>query len=115
MIKDINDVEIEVGDLVLKPNHSSFHKHYVLGQTSKGSLILSCKRSNKKPVYKSVTNGWRKDVDRYIEKEGVGAIEYKGYSDVSIHNSKQYLQWIPELLVIKKNCDIPEKLRKFIK
>jgi hypothetical protein len=119
IIKDINNVTVETGDLILRPALSSFYRHYVLGYSSSGSLIVSCARTNSKWTYKgdpNAKNWWRRKIkDKELKGEGIGSINYVGYSNVTIHNGKQYLQYTPELLVIEKNCKIPEKLQKFIK
>jgi len=85
---DIEGREIEIGDVVLRPMWGTLNKHIVLGFTP-STIKLSCFRH---------------------------AHSSMGYfKNFTQHNSMQYLRWIPDLFIYKKNVEIPENLRKFIK
>lgn len=108
---DIEGNKVEIGDLLLVAKISKLQKHIVLG-FSKKCIILSCSRGLgewRRPVnggnYEFVVTG-------YSDK---APILWRDNRDYTKHNSKQYIQYIPDILVIKKNFGIPENLRKFVK
>lgn len=92
-VYDINQNLVEVGDLLIIPKNSTLTKSYVLGITN-NALIVSCRRNPDK---------------------GVKSIAYGSYHSLESHNAKQYLYWHGDLLILEKNCDIPNNLIKFVK
>ena len=88
-MKDIDENEIEIGDIVLRPKFGSISKHYVLGFSNKGyGIILSCEK---------VKSSWAKGNHYYIPYT----------QTLSSYN--------PSLFIYQKNATIPENLRKFVK
>lgn len=117
MIKDIDGNNIEVGDLILIPKNSSLTKSYVLGYSKNGKLIVSCERSYKtsgKWKYNSHTQKSEYVEGKDLDKP-VGGIMWESYRDITKHNAKQNLTYHGDLLILKKNCEIPEQLKQFIK
>ena len=97
MIKDIEGRDIEPGDLVLRPSYSNLVKAYALYYTKSGNLIMSCKR---------IKSSYCKS---YI-------IDRRAYSYPEEHDSKQQCSWPwGEMYIIKKYCEIPEALKKYIR
>ena len=89
---DINNVEIEPGDMVILPSHSHLKKAYVLYYNKSGIPVLSCSR----------------DKDNMINTHH--------YHETHLHNSRQYsgYGWA-EMMVIEKDCELPDALQKFLK
>lgn len=92
-ILDILGRKIEVGDIVLRPIFSRLTRVYVLGQTQSSIIISRCIVNGTYCKYTKIT------------------------TDLSEHNSKQYLSGynIPDLYIIEKNAIVPENLKQFIK
>ena len=105
-MNDIEGKNIEVGDLILLAKNGLLSKSYVLGKTKK-ALIVSCKRLNFK-YYHSDTSL------KKIEGEAMGDIDWTSYRNLDKHNAKQYLYYLPDILILEKNAKIPENLRKLI-
>jgi len=107
-MNDIEGNKIEVGDLILLAKMSTLHKVIVLGFTKK-SIIVSCARGE---------GHWEKDNDNYkfkIDRYSQNApILFRENSIIDKHNAKQYLYYLPDILILEKNAEIPENLRKLI-
>lgn len=110
-VYDINNEKVEVGDLLLVAKVGRLQKHIVLG-FSKQCVILSCTRGRGK--WQRPINGGNYEfvVTEYSDK---APILYRDNLDYTKHNSKQYIQYVPDVLIIKKNFGIPENLCKFVK
>ena len=101
-ILDILGNKIEVGDIVLRPIHSSLTKVYILGISAKGVCISSQKVTRTGLTYYS--GQLRPD---YTFTDSNAKLEN--------HNSKQYLSYPPDFYILEKNAVIPENLKQFIK
>jgi len=89
MKQDIEGRDIEPGDLLLRPYLSSFVKTYALHYTKSGKLVISCEKKYNR-------------------------VQHSMY--INDHDSKQYLyyDW-GSFYILEKNCEIPEKLKKYIR
>ena len=105
---DIDNREVEVGDLVLIAKQGCLHKRFVLGFTNK-HIIFSCARGTGR--WELVGNKYVFKVDEYNSNS---KILWSQDRDYNTHNGKMY-SYPNNLYILEKNCEIPENLRKFIK
>jgi len=109
-MNDIEGKNIEVGDLILLAKNGLLSKSYVLGETKK-ALIVSCKRIK----YKYIRHNNPSEIEKkQVEGEAIGDIDWAGHRNLDEHNAKQYLYYPPDILILEKNAEIPEKLRKYV-
>jgi len=110
-MNDIEGKNIEVGDLILLAKNGLLSKSYVLGKT-KQALIVSCHRGDYKWSHSYEPNTGISS--KKVECKNKGYITWDSYRNLDKHNAKQYLYYPPDILILEKNAEIPENLRKLI-